>query len=209
MIIQNKCLGFNLSVTVPDSVEDFDKAAGKPGAALGEAIKNVIYRGWNAEFRRAFLERMEKDSEIPWPVDQKKTDAQPDRKDGKPKTPVHIPEGDYFDLLKAKGYTQDQMAPIAVEVAAGIAFDPAAAEGGGGRIGKEYLTAAEDVIKSGVERVTRVKSKLEQSNPGLTVDLDPATADVKNEEHVKALARAIKTNADRKAREALAELNED
>lgn len=49
----------NLPVLVPESVEEFDLLAKKPGAALDEAIANVIYRGFLAEFRGEFVSDLE------------------------------------------------------------------------------------------------------------------------------------------------------
>lgn len=54
-VIQQKSLGYNLNVPVPESVEEFDRLAKEQGAALREANKNVIYRSFNAEWRNTFL----------------------------------------------------------------------------------------------------------------------------------------------------------
>lgn len=200
----NKTLGFELSVTVPDSVEDFDKLAGKPGAALTEAINNVIYRGWNNDFRATFLERVEKETKVAWPVDQKKTDAQPERKDKKPKTPILIPEGDYLDLVIAAGYTREQLLPIAVEVAAEITFDPKSEGRGTGKVGKQFLEAAEQVLSKDDAHVAKVVGNLERLNPGLKVALDDEK--VEGRPSKETLAKAIKVNEDRKRADNMAEL---
>lgn len=201
----NTCLGFKLPVSVPDNADEFDKLAGKVGAALDEAIANVLYRSWNAEFRQAFLERMEKESKIEWPVDQKKTDASKVKADGT-KTEVLITHGDYFDLLVSKGYSVEQMTPIALEVAKGITFDPSASARGGGKVGKEFLTAADAMLApENRNKLANRIANLERLN-NIKIDLD----DVGDEEKGIAadptlpsretLAKAIKLNTDRKYR---------
>lgn len=48
-------LGFKLGFNVPSTVEEFDQLAKRSGAALDEAIKNVIYRSVMNVFRDTFL----------------------------------------------------------------------------------------------------------------------------------------------------------
>lgn len=48
-------LDLDLQVPAPETVEEFDTNAGKPGACLNEAINNVVYRSWLADFRSLFL----------------------------------------------------------------------------------------------------------------------------------------------------------
>lgn len=199
MIKNNSCLDFTLPVTVPDTTEAFDKLAGKPNAALNEAISNVLYRSWNAEFRQTFLERMEKESQIAWPVDQAKTDAQDAPKDAnKSKPTIYIPQGDYFKLLKAKGFTVEQMNPIAQDVASKIEFDPSASARGGGKIGKEFLAAADDMLAdANRDKLATRLGKLESLN-NIKIALDDEKD--KTLPSRDTLARAIKTNTDRKYR---------
>lgn len=52
-----------LSKTVPDSVEEFDKLAKEAGAALREAIRNVLYRSTLAEFRDTYLHGAEEEKD--------------------------------------------------------------------------------------------------------------------------------------------------
>lgn len=216
--IINTCLGFKLSVSVPSDTEEFDKLAGKPGAALDEANNNVLYRGWNAEFRQTFLEKMETETKVPWPVDKKKTEAGKARADGT-KSEVLVSHGDYFDLLVAKGFTVEQMTPIAVEVAKEIAFDPAASPRSGGKIGKEFLTAADQMLLPEFrDKLAGRIAKLESLNPGLKIALDDKGDEAKGVApdatlpSRDTLAKAIKVNADRKYRiaqlAAAAELDE-
>ena len=57
-------LGLEVTVPVPESVEEFDKLAGKSGACLESACNNVIYRSILAQFRRKLVVVVEKVSGI-------------------------------------------------------------------------------------------------------------------------------------------------
>jgi hypothetical protein len=62
--IQQKVLSHKVNIAnVPETYEEFDKAAGEAGAALREAIKNVVYRSWMAEFRNVFLHGREEEKD--------------------------------------------------------------------------------------------------------------------------------------------------
>lgn len=54
--------GASLSFTlpVPETIEEFDALAKKPGAGLKSAVDNEIYRGVNADVRATFCEELEK-----------------------------------------------------------------------------------------------------------------------------------------------------
>ena len=59
-----KCLSFSgLNYDVPASVEEFDRLAGRSGAALDEANKNVLYRAVLNQARYGFLHGIEEDKE--------------------------------------------------------------------------------------------------------------------------------------------------
>lgn len=157
----NETLGFKLNLQVPESVDEFDRLAGKSGACLDEATLNVIYRGWNAEFRRTFVDQMAKlHPDIRRAVVGKgpKTKKNPEGAD------VFESEAKYVERLIAGGVTRDEMFPIAVDVAGKIAFDPKAAERST-KVGKEYLELADGVIAKGDEAINRAVEKLLSLNP--------------------------------------------
>lgn len=59
-----KCLSHsNLNYDVPSSVEEFDRLAGREGAALDEANKNVLYRAVLNQARYAYLHGLDEDKE--------------------------------------------------------------------------------------------------------------------------------------------------
>jgi hypothetical protein len=59
-----KCVGVKYKINVPDSVEEYDQAAGKSGACLESGVKNVIYRSTNAQFRSLFADAVETETGI-------------------------------------------------------------------------------------------------------------------------------------------------
>jgi len=67
--IQVKCLSFkNLNYEVPATVEEFDRLAGRNGAAKDEANKNVLYRAVLNQARYGFLHGLEEDKEAGVPA---------------------------------------------------------------------------------------------------------------------------------------------
>lgn len=208
--VQNETLGFKLNIQVPDSVEEFDRLAGKQGAALDEANKNVIYRGWNADFRKKLIEQLEKtygagtETNIPRAVigkgpKREKDGVEPD---------IFETEKKYVDRLIAGGISLATMQPTAESIGAAIAFDPSAAERST-KIGKEYLELADGVIAKGPQAVDTAVTKL--------LGLNPTFGDVERyaegDENVKpeqvgqvtreSLASLIRANTMRKASEDL------
>lgn len=61
-----KCLSFNgLTYDVPATVDEFDRLAGRAGAALDEANKNVLYRAVLNQARYGFLHGVEAEGDKP------------------------------------------------------------------------------------------------------------------------------------------------
>lgn len=56
-----KSLGYKLTKSVPATEAEFDKLAGRVGACVDEANKNIIYRAVLADFRPGFLHGIEAD----------------------------------------------------------------------------------------------------------------------------------------------------
>lgn len=59
---QNKTLGIVVNVNVPANAEEFDQMAGRPGACVDDANRNVIYRSWNHDFRKELCATLEKET---------------------------------------------------------------------------------------------------------------------------------------------------
>lgn len=59
-----KCVGVSYNLQVPETAEEYDSMAGKVGACVESANKNVIYRQCNAQFRAKFCELVEDETGI-------------------------------------------------------------------------------------------------------------------------------------------------
>jgi hypothetical protein len=59
-----KTLGYQISVQVPESVQEFDRLAKAEGTCLEQANRNVIYRSVLAEFRSLFCDALESATKI-------------------------------------------------------------------------------------------------------------------------------------------------
>lgn len=179
-----RSLGFSqLAVSVPDSYEEFDRLAKRAGAALDEAVKNVLYRSTLASFRDLFTEELQTISGL-----ERHSEAILG-KDGNPKVDEDKnelyryteTENDYFDravahLMATKGLDRDsiiaELATSAQAVLDKLPFDPSATErssAGPKKVAKTYLEVAQKIISEG--RAETVAAKLTELL-GLTVHTD-------------------------------------
>lgn len=112
---------FKVPMLIYESVDEADKAAGRPGATLDEANKNLLYRGTYADARELIVEIVQEMTKVPFlqrdtgekddkgqPIMERDTDKDSDAKYVKRAlAAVAIP----FDKLqaeitkRAKGYT--------------------------------------------------------------------------------------------------------
>ena len=198
-ITDHNALGFsNLVVNgVPESAEEFDTIAGKSGACVEEAISNVLYRGWNAEFRKG-VQKAIKDTTG---FERLVVKQGPPKKDGTT-SPIYESEADYVKRYLAQevglGKTKDAVMAdlngIAIGVAKSLKFDPKPSTRSTGP-GKEWEAAAQSTLSSinnDPARVAKLVAKLEGLNEGMeiTVGEDGLVS-------VEELAKALKTNAAR------------
>ncbi len=155
--VKYSSLGLDVELSVPATIEEFDKNAGKVGACISEAINNVVYRGMLANFRYHFLHGISQDDlnadkenktfapgtkpvkgvdEISGierkvvPVLDAKT-GKPRVKDGKPVETWDPADSEkkYFDrVLATKGVKAESFAETAKQVAAALVFDASETE---------------------------------------------------------------------------------
>jgi hypothetical protein len=158
-------MGFDLSVNVPSSIDEYDTLAKKVGAALESANLNVLYRSVFAKFRSAFAEAVENNSGIARETEAVlKADGTP-KVDDETKEPVlkfTETEDKYFkracaQLAKQGAFASAEAAaasflPLAQETIATIAFDPSESErapSGPKTVAKAYTKLAEQAQASG------------------------------------------------------------
>lgn len=115
---QNKTLGQTVTLQVPETAEEFDSLAGATGLCVKDANRNVIYRQWNHEFRKAFCDALENETGI---ARKTKTVGEGD----KAKEVFDETEAEYLNGLElGKHIDEERMSQIAQEVAAEVKFDP-------------------------------------------------------------------------------------
>lgn len=152
---QNTTLGLQIVIDVPETAEEFDKLAGRTGACVEEAVRNVIYRSVNPEFRRNLCERLEKETGI---ERASKTTGEGDDA----KTVYTQTEKEYYNSFLVDGHIDEETAQMyANEIAATLTFDPSPTTRAK-KAPKEIETAARhimDAIKSGTTDEDTVKSK--------------------------------------------------
>ena len=211
-------LGQTISIAnVPETADEFDKLAGEVGACVDAAVAQEVLHGYGGKWRDRFAQALEdstipvdengvriKDAApaLPWPVDDEKTANAPKKKDGTV-TPIHISPANYYRIFKAKtGKTDADLAALAQQVADSLPFDLKPSEGST-RVSKANRTAAESLLNdANPDRAINAVETLKQRNPGLEVELDPATG----RPTVDSLAAALATERARREREELANL---
>jgi hypothetical protein len=124
-------MGFNVKISVPSSVEEHDKLAGRPNATLEDAIDTNVYRGTLADFRDGICEKLESTTGI-----KRKASPVLD-KDNKPKTddegnPVEKwdeTEQEYVRRVCVEtNRAVESFQDVADEVSAGLVYDPTVKE---------------------------------------------------------------------------------
>lgn len=114
--ITNRTLGFAVTVSVPETAEEYDGLAGRVGACVDDANNNVLYRSWNHKFRKALCEAVEEETgeERGNTVNEetgKKTFTEQEK--------VYVSRVISEGLIE-----QEEVDSIAQRVAPGIEFDP-------------------------------------------------------------------------------------
>ena len=201
--LKAKSLGMDFTIQVPSSVEEFDQLAGREGATLDEAINNVLYRSFHAEFRPTFLHGSEElgieGIEKQTGIERRTKVVTPAKTDeaGKVTEDEVIAydesEANYFKRVCAeKGVESTHFQPYAQEVASLLKFDPKKAprqSSGPKKVAKQYLDAAAQIEKEG---------RLETSAANLQSKLSTPESTWVVEATVESVARAISEDQRRK-----------
>lgn len=145
---QTNSIGFPLTFNGPDSVEDYDRAAGKVGVCLEDAVENTIYRSTLPEWQDAFAPKVEALTGIKREVNAVATAAAKARSD-KPDSVKDIMETIPRYVKRAMAGLSDEdkkaLATTAQEVADGITVDPSPSKRAAG-IPKEYRAKADSLL---------------------------------------------------------------
>tara|TARA_R100000808_G_scaffold11642_1_gene29702 strand:+ start:5832 stop:6458 length:627 start_codon:yes stop_codon:yes gene_type:complete len=132
-----KILGIQFNITVPASVEAYDRYAGQEGAALSGAISEHCYRRPSSQFRREFLSRVEAETGL-----ERETRVTDDGK-----TVPTEKELEYWKRVTGpdSDHNEGDFTDLAQEVASSISWLPT--PGSGGRVGQEWLNEADNALK--------------------------------------------------------------
>lgn len=209
-------LGLKVNFLTPETVDEFDKLAGKAGACLAEGTNNIVYRVSLAEFRDTFLHGRKESKTV---VDGKEVvlpaikgiddltgiarKELPVLKDGKPvvKDGVAVTaydpedsEAKYFKRVCAeKGVEPASFQAHADLVAAAIAFDPSATErapAGPKKLAQKYKDVALQFLtgKKSLSNLNKAFQKsLNKQFSATTVDAAGAEVKLDAEVNVEAL----------------------
>ncbi|MBO87947.1 MAG: hypothetical protein CMP14_00355 [Rickettsiales bacterium] len=174
------------NITVPGSVESFDRYAGQEGAALDGAINEHCYRRPSSQFRREFLARVEAETGI-----ERATKTQGDGDSAK--TVYAEKEAEYWKRVTGpdSDFSEGSFADLAQDVASSISWLPT--PGTGGRIGQEWLNEADNALK----QVVSDSGEVNETNADALVNTMKAKGIVLNKSENGAfdrvsLAQAIK-----------------
>lgn len=149
MVNKYSCLYGDINVSVPDSVEQFDQLAGRNGACLDAATKQVVFHKLLGDVREDIVEACVKAFEFP----RLEVDTGKKRKDG---SPILVDEDakDYIHRLFADREWERENPPAQYRdlvASLEIKFDPSATVrvSKGKVLPKMYLEAGERIIANG------------------------------------------------------------
>jgi tetrahydromethanopterin S-methyltransferase subunit G len=193
---QFKSLGFNFNLAVPETAEEFDQLAGKSGACVDEATRNVVYRQANHDFRKAFCEAVENETGIP-----RETKTVKNAK-GEEREVFDEKEQEYINRVQIAKDENDEpvtneekLQVIASQVGKDIKFDPTPSERKK-KAPKEIEENAKGIlanIEAGNTKAATVASKFGEA---LGCDFATVYGEVTEESLVQALL-AVKAKEDR------------
>lgn len=190
-----RSLGCDVSINVPQTVEDFDLNAKKAGACLAEAVNNVIYRGTLNEFRDNFCEEVEKETG----VERTASPTGKKNSDGTDVLEYDLSEGKYIQHVRTtKGWADDNtvLQGIADKVAATLTFDASAPE--------RKPSEPKKLAAMYKEAATRIFTNGNQAKWGTQFNLTYTGDQAKD---IELLGWAIKRDSDEKQKQLMAGVN--
>ena len=212
-VVKYKSLELVVNLNVPSTVSEFDTNAKKEGAALTEAINNVVYRSSLAEFRSTLIHGREADEEkgisavvgledrYEFPRKTKETSKKD--KDGNAVLAFDETEGDYVDrLLASKGLKVEDLQPLADEITASIVFDASATERKtpiSKKLAAKYLDGGKVLVVNDTKRTEFLKRYHKLLAKELVLAEDTS-------KHAEQLGWAIKEFVDENERQSIAKI---
>lgn len=128
----------------PSSNEEFDQMLGSVGAACEYATDDIIKHTYLSKWRPAFSEALAKETGIAREVVSTKKNKDGSETKVYEKEAVHVAR-----VLAQTGRTIESFNALAQSVADSLTFgDALVSNRGGGRVGKEFLGIADDIIEN-------------------------------------------------------------
>lgn len=194
----NSLGGLKVVVSVPTSEPDFDTLAGKKGACLQEAIKNIVYRGALAVFRNEFCEALELKTGIARKYEAELLADGSEKKDEEGNVVIKKWEPEAVYVKRVAGDNPEQFQGLADSICTTLIFDPTAKEPkapGTKKMAAVYLTTATQLFDQG--RMEVVIAKLSEKL-GVVVS-EPSFTDGSDKDiRINILAGLIKEDQARK-----------
>jgi hypothetical protein len=199
--ITTSVCGFDLEVSgVPETLDELVKAAGGEQAVVDTFVNHKKYHVVNTEARSALSEALGEITGIEREVQKVKspTKSDPDREVEK----FAESEQEYVDRVVAQsGRTREALAPDVKAKVGTIAFKAVGeARVGGPRLAKMDTEYAQKLIAAGADMFNQAVEKLQQKNPGVTIEKDEQGVP-----KVESLAAALRANRARLEAESKAE----
>lgn len=199
MLYENDTHGFTLYVEGPDSIEDFDREFGTPGAALRSAVQREIYHRWNKPFAENLVKLLEEKTgqTIPSSGEKKTVGRGADKKE----VDVPVSAQKFLNkLLADRVITEAEAKEIALAAAKAtgrLDLSPSVSDS----VSKGLLEQAESYLRlvaAGQASEETFRAQFAERNGLNFSDLGDGSFTAPN------IAMAIKINEDRKKREAAA-----
>jgi hypothetical protein len=124
---ETSSMGYKLKFNGPDTVDAYDKTAGRVGACLEDAVDNTIYRGTLPEWQEAFGEKVLIPRFGERQVNQSATDAAKTRSKTPEKVADIMETWSRYHARVTAGMSDEDKKALAVEaqnIAATISVDP-------------------------------------------------------------------------------------
>lgn len=171
--VEYKSLGVTIPVSVPESVDEYNKLAGRDNAVLDDATDSTVYRSVLNVFRESFVAGIVAATGIARKVTYK-TDADGNNLLNEEKQPIVDTEESAATYIKrVAGDTPEKYQDIANTIAATLVFDPKVKErnaAGPKELAKRYKEAAQSIIDAGVDVAQAVAEGL-STKLGITVEI--------------------------------------
>lgn len=169
---ETNSIGFPLTFNGPDTVEDYDRAAGKVGTCLEDAVENTIYRSTLPEWQTAFAPEVESLTGVKREVNAAATAAAKARSE-KPDSVKDIMETIPRYVKRATAGRSDEdktaLAATAQRIADGITIDPSPSKRAAG-IGKEYRAKADSLLTLPTDQLEEKITKMLNAVEGFDLE---------------------------------------